>query len=280
MSPDGDLVPPSARSGALPAPYRAPHQCAYCGAKLDPTFYFCARCATPYVDESVVLPEVRPQRLFPGRLIREHAPQAMGIFWTYLAVLLGGAILCTFLLGEANPAALVIVMEGLLLLLTCVFAVRHGSALASQLARPGFDRWEAWVGLLAIVPLLGLNWAWHAFLTRAGAQGGDDLMTTLRQAGFSQGALILTICAFPAITEEIAFRGLVQHWLHVAVRPGQAIVYAAALFTALHFSILSAPYLFLVGCTLGWLRWRTGSLYPPIAAHFLHNLGVVVFLSG
>jgi membrane protease YdiL (CAAX protease family) len=92
--------------------------------------------------------------------------------------------------------------------------------------------------------------------------------------------LIFSVCVFPAVTEEIAFRGLVQHWLHVAVQPRQAIVYAAALFTALHFSILSAPTLFLAGCLLGWLRWRTGSLWPPIVVHFLHNLAVVTFFDG
>jgi membrane protease YdiL (CAAX protease family) len=252
--------------------------CAYCGAKLDPTFYFCRRCATPYVDESSVLPEVRPQRLFPGRLIREHAPHAMGIFWTYLGVMLGGSILCMFALGEANLPAFFVVMESLLLLVSCVFAVRYGRALASQFVRPGFTRWEAWAGLGALVPLLVLNWAWHRFLTGPIGVESESLTALLREAGFSQGMLVFMICVFPAVTEEIAFRGLVQHWLHVAVQPRQAIVYAAALFTVLHLSVLSAPYLFLVGCLLGWLRWRTGSLWPPIVAHFLHNLGVVLFL--
>ena len=280
MSRDADLVPPAPPGSAPMAAYSLQHDCAYCGGKLDPTLYFCARCATPYVDESVVLPEVRPQRLFPGRLIRERAPQAMGIFWTYLAVLLGGAIVSAVVLGESQLPAQVILMEGLLFVLTCVFVVRHAGALATQLAKIGFDRWEAWAGVLAVVPLLGLNWAWHSFLTRLAGVEGGDLIETLREAGFTQGALVVVICAFPAITEEIAFRGLVQHGLHVAVQPRQAIVYAAALFTVLHFSVVSAPTLFLAGCLLGWMRWRTGSLYPSMAAHFLHNLGVVVFFGG
>ena len=96
------------------------------------------------------------------------------------------------------------------------------------------------------------------------------------------GALVLLAhrYVFPALTEEVAFRGLLQHWLHVAVRATTAIVLASALFAAMHFSVISFPYLFAVGLLLGWMRWRTGSLWPPIVAHFLHNLVVLAYLGG
>ena len=53
--------------------------------------------------------------------------------------------------------------------------------------------------------------------------------------------------------------------------------FAAALFAVLHFSLLSLPYLFMVGLLLGWAKWKTGSLYPSILVHFLHNLIVLEF---
>ena len=49
------------------------------------------------------------------------------------------------------------------------------------------------------------------------------------------------------------------------------------LFAAMHFSIASLPYLFLVGMLLGWVKWKTGSLYPSMLIHFLHNLIVIEF---
>ena len=61
----------------------------------------------------------------------------------------------------------------------------------------------------------------------------------------------------------------------MAVAPRTAITLSAGLFALMHFSVLSAPYLFLVGLLLGWARWRTGSLYPSMVAHFVHNLVVL-----
>ena len=146
-----------------------------------------------------------------------------------------------------------------------------------RLQRIGFDHWEAWAALLALVPLLLLNYGYHTWLTDLMGTSGESFFTKLREEGVSEAALLFSICVFPAVTEEIAFRGLVQHWLHVAVPPWTAIALAAALFSAMHFSVLSAPYLFLVGLLLGWARWRTGSLYPSMVIHFLHNFVVLEY---
>jgi membrane protease YdiL (CAAX protease family) len=51
-----------------------------------------------------------------------------------------------------------------------------------------------------------------------------------------------------------------------------AVVVSAAAFAVLHFSILALPFLFVMGLLLGWLRLHTGSIIPPITAHFFHNL--------
>ena len=79
------------------------------------------------------------------------------------------------------------------------------------------------------------------------------------------------ICLIPGITEEIAFRGLIQHWLHTVLKPWRAIVLTAALFTALHMSVLSAPILFLAGMLFGWVKWKSRSLYPSILMHIIYN---------
>ena len=63
----------------------------------------------------------------------------------------------------------------------------------------------------------------------------------------------------------------------MAIAPTRAIVLASALFMAMHLSVLSAPYLFALGLLLGWTKWKTGSLYPSMLVHFLHNLIVLEF---
>ena len=62
-----------------------------------------------------------------------------------------------------------------------------------------------------------------------------------------------------------------------ALTPFKAMVLASALFVTLHFSILSAPYLFALAMLLGWTKYKTGSLYPAMLIHFLHNYVVLEF---
>ena len=76
----------------------------------------------------------------------------------------------------------------------------------------------------------------------------------------SELALVFSFCVFPAVTEEIAFRGLLQHWLQLAIKPIHAMTVASALFAAVHFSVLSFPYLLLAGMLMGWTKYKTGSL--------------------
>lgn len=237
--------------------------CRYCSAPLSPSFYFCLYCATPYKSPDTVVPIVKmPTPVLEAR-VAKLAPHVMPLFWTYFSVLMIVAIASAALPDGSElqmyfgSAALVVV--------TCIFAVRHWPALAVQLARPGFTHWAAWAGLAALPALLGVNYLYHGWLPE----------WTRVQFEFDFATQVAMICIMPAIVEEIAFRGLVQHWLHVAVNPLMAMVLASALFTILHFSIYSAPYLFAVGLLLGWTRYKTGSLYPAILIHFLHNLGAI-----
>ncbi|KKL19209.1 hypothetical protein LCGC14_2467800, partial [marine sediment metagenome] len=155
------------------------------------------------------------------------------------------------------------------------FGALHFPALRVQLKRLGFLHPAAWVGLLALAPLLGINYVYHGWLTGLDGVADWNPVAKLRGAGMGEPALIFLFCVCPAVLEEVAFRGLVQHWLQAAIRPAKALLLASGLFMALHFSIVSAPYLFAVGMLLGWTKWKTGSLYPAMAIHFIHNLVVL-----
>jgi membrane protease YdiL (CAAX protease family) len=238
-------------------------RCRYCGAPLAPAFYFCLYCATPYQSPDAVVPiVVRPTPSVETR-VKRFAPHVMTMFWTYV-VTIGVAIVAAVALQD-KPELGMYVGSGLLLIVTCFFAVRHWQSLVVQLIRPGFLRWEAWAALLVLPALIGVNWLWHGWLPR------DQI-----RFDFDFKAQVILICVLPAITEEIAFRGLVQHWLHVAVRPVMAMVLASALFTALHLTLYSAPVLFSMGMLLAWARWKTGSLYPGMLMHFLYNLAAIL----
>jgi len=132
------------------------------------------------------------------------------------------------------------------------------------------------VGVAALVPLLALNFAYHRLLAGWLAVEDADITAPFTTQGYGTAVVILAVCVMPAIWEEIAFRGLIQERLRVAVGTGQALVLTAVLFAIIHVNLFSGPYLLVLGLALGLLRQKSRSLAPGIALHFLHNLAVVL----
>ncbi len=98
-----------------------------------------------------------------------------------------------------------------------------------------------------------------------------------------QGALVgvlrvLAICAAGPIAEELIFRGLLFHRLRsTRLGPAVSIVVLAAVWAAIHLDgSRSIVVVFCgAGLLLGVARWKTGSVYVPIAMHIAWNLFAV-----
>lgn len=103
-----------------------------------------------------------------------------------------------------------------------------------------------------------------------------SLVNTLENAGYSFTAVILMICVQPAIIEEVAFRGIIFKALNKTLKPAETILISAFLFAMLHLSFISLPHLMVLGIFYGYLRYKTGSIWPPVAAHFLHNFAAIM----
>jgi membrane protease YdiL (CAAX protease family) len=83
------------------------------------------------------------------------------------------------------------------------------------------------------------------------------------------------------LAEEAAFRGYVQSSLATWLGPGASVLAAALLFATMHLDPVRFPAVLLLGLAFGWLTWRTGSLWPAVAAHVANNgLGAGHALSG
>lgn len=271
-----EIIPSGPQQGPLGEPRRA---CSYCGCLLDPNFYFCTRCATPYKDShSVLSPEV-PMHLSGETLVRLKAPHVRTLFFTYLGVVLGAGVLSVILAGADRPDVSLLLGEAAMLITTVIFSVLHWRTLSVQLRQLGFLHWEAWVGLVSLAPMLWINFTYHGWLMEQLGMKESPLQE-LKNSPLGPEGMILLICVLPAVLEEVAFRGLVQHWLHVALTPWKAIAVAAFLFAVLHFSVASFLYLFALGVILGWTKWKTGSLYPAMVIHFLHNFVALQFPFG
>ena len=138
--------------------------------------------------------------------------------------------------------------------------------------------WVLGICLPALALLLLVNKGYHEFLISLLSLDPEQSPLARIEEALGPNLVIVAMCVFPAIFEEIGFRGLVQQRLVAAAGPLVGFVAASALFVALHFSILSAPYLFLLSLFLCWVRNRAERIYPSIVLHFVHNFAVVFLM--
>lgn len=74
------------------------------------------------------------------------------------------------------------------------------------------------------------------------------------------------------IVEEIIFRGLILGVLLKLIRrPWIAILISALVFGAIHMTTSQLIFGGLYGLLLGWLFWRTGSIWPGVVIHVANN---------
>jgi membrane protease YdiL (CAAX protease family) len=82
----------------------------------------------------------------------------------------------------------------------------------------------------------------------------------------------LGLSVYPALCEELLFRGAILGLLLRGGNTRLAIVGQAAAFAVVHIIPVRLPWTFAMGLILGWVRVRTGSLWPCVALHLLFNL--------
>jgi len=247
--------------------------CGYCGHALDGRVYFCPSCAKPHRAMEIGLPAPAPPFENIETRLRTKAPEVWTVFFTFLSVMMVTGWIGLAIWGNDNFGAVMVMMSVALLVTTTVCLFRYWNDVRPLLTTTGIFKPATWIGMAALVPLLALNYGYHSFLI-----GLLDVEMEDTNSFFTStlGPLVF-ICIMPAVVEEIAFRGIIQHRLETAVGPWLAIGAASVVFSAAHFSPLSPPYLALLGGLLGWIKWKTGSLYPPMLAHFAHNYIVVRF---
>ena len=97
------------------------------------------------------------------------------------------------------------------------------------------------------------------------------------------GLSLLVMAVLAPLAEETVFRGLVYGWLDA--RWGSTVAWAASslLFAAAHVEPAHVLLVLPLGLWFGFLRWRSGSLWPSLVAHVVNNAMAVAagtFLDG
>lgn len=88
----------------------------------------------------------------------------------------------------------------------------------------------------------------------------------------------LGVAVTPALLEEMVFRGVVQKGLLRNSKPKIAIIISSLLFMLMHLSVETMMFTFSCGLLLGYMAYKSGSILPSIAFHFVNNFLVVVSL--
>lgn len=86
---------------------------------------------------------------------------------------------------------------------------------------------------------------------------------------------LLVLAVFPAIGEELLFRGVVQQEFEKAISPVGAVWITAIIFSAVHLQFEGFIPRMLLGAMLGYLFIWTRNLWIPILGHLIFNANQV-----
>jgi membrane protease YdiL (CAAX protease family) len=84
-------------------------------------------------------------------------------------------------------------------------------------------------------------------------------------------AMVVIAALIPGVSEELLFRGVAQRSLERELTPARAIILTSILFAVIHLQPINLVVLFGLACFLGYLAWKTGSIFPSMLAHASFN---------
>ncbi|HEY3791315.1 MAG TPA: type II CAAX endopeptidase family protein [Bradyrhizobium sp.] len=181
--------------------------------------------------------------------------------------------------------------DGRALALTVIFglpAVLAAIWLPVHLSRTPFSdylalRWTTWqnlvIGILAMAFVVE-GWDLLARATGHGVTAG--FMGDIMQSATADGVLWLAVLAFAVVapfTEELLARGfLYRGWSESFLRVPGAIVLSSLVWTSMHiqYDLFFLGEVFSIGLVLGYIRYRSQSIWLTTLLHGLNNLAAVI----
>jgi membrane protease YdiL (CAAX protease family) len=115
--------------------------------------------------------------------------------------------------------------------------------------------------------------AWLVVLVKPPGDPGK-LQQLVEQTPLVPTLIALTV--FPALAEELVFRGIFVRSLATGLRPALAIAISAATFGLYHLFPPQVVSTFVLGLVLGLLALRSRSIVPSIIVHLLNNTIAIV----
>jgi sodium transport system permease protein len=102
-------------------------------------------------------------------------------------------------------------------------------------------------------------------------RGAEQAFAAMRDARVPLWLSLLAFAVFPAVCEELAFRGFILSGMQRSGRPWLPIVLSSVAFGVVHMISQQVFNAMLLGLVLGLLAVRSGSLVPCVVFHMLFN---------
>lgn len=129
--------------------------------------------------------------------------------------------------------------------------------------------WSATAAIGTILPSVWLS----ELLPPLPDTSGKMLMSIVNH---EYGYFVLGLLA--PFVEETVFRGAILKSLLSCMRSHwAAILISAVIFAVIHVNPAQMPHALLMGILFGWLYYRTGSILPGVAIHWINNTVTFVF---
>jgi membrane protease YdiL (CAAX protease family) len=163
------------------------------------------------------------------------------------------------------------------IILTLVLLIAHGLPRRQTFALYRPKSWPRATGL--VLGVLAATYVASGLVAAAIGSGGQpdqalpDFWDGSRAGQFALMFIVIAVVA--PIVEELTFRGL-GFGLLSGFGSRNALLATAVLFGLYHGFVIALPLFVIAGLALGWLRMRTGSVYPCMVMHGLFNASALI----
>ena len=188
--------------------------------------------------------------IFGAALGYQICPQRWSEFSMVLSSLFGGAAMSSFVLLRAS---------------------------GKKLGLKSFDKSIFPLILVVTIAQIALSTAWVALLNQLVPDLPPQTLVESfgRSTSLERASLFFLIVAWAPLTEELMVRGFL--WGALEGDWKKRALISGIVFGFLHFDNLYAVFpLTIYGFMLGWLRWKSKSLWAPTLSHIGNNLVVLM----
>src|SRR6267143_514436 len=242
---------------------------------------------------AALTPVIGTQR--PPRIWKFWGTALWGLF-IFAGMFIGQiGVVAWLVLRQGGPidiaAAVHVVGGGLTISLSVIMglpAVLAALWIAIRLSRTPFAdylalRWTSWTNLLiGAVALFILVMGWDLLSRATGREVEPGFMGEVLKSASDDGALWLLVIAFcvaAPISEACFARGfLYRGWSESFLGPVGAVILSSMVWTVLHlqYDWFFLGEVFSIGLLLGYLRYRSHSIWLTVVLHGLNNLAAVL----